>query len=204
VATRSRSAAKRHSIRWLFIGGGINYQGLEQAVVARDLRSVVFKDYQDRALLCESLNTVDAHLVTLRPELEGLIVPSKVYGCMAAGRPVIFIGAADGEVGTLLRKHHCGIVIGPDDATGLADCIEALAHDPGWASELGLRARQAFERHFDVRHAQERWRTLVEGLGANVTLETVAAPEYEVRIEAGRALATTRVETHANRNRTLR
>ena len=50
----------------------------------------------------------DVRLVSLLPELEGLIVPSKVYGILAAGRPAIFIGDTHGEVATLLHAHGCG------------------------------------------------------------------------------------------------
>jgi hypothetical protein len=46
--------------------------------------------------------------VSLRPELEGLIVPSKIYGVLAAGRPVLFVGDSEGEIGSLLRRHACG------------------------------------------------------------------------------------------------
>ena len=80
-----------------------------KADVARlGLESVRFKGYQPSALLAQSLSASDVHLVSLRPELEGLIVPSKFYGICAAGRPSIFVGDKDGEIARLISRHGCG------------------------------------------------------------------------------------------------
>ena len=61
----------------------------------------------------------DVHLVSLYPGLEGLIVPSKIYGIMAADRPTIFVGDPEGEIATLLRRHDMGLVVQQGDAAGL-------------------------------------------------------------------------------------
>ncbi|MEO1544578.1 MAG: glycosyltransferase family 4 protein, partial [Pseudomonadota bacterium] len=85
-------------IHWLFIGGGASMTALKTEVDRLGLRHVHFHPYQPRDALSESLSAADVHLVSLRPELEGLIVPSKYYGIAAAGRPVIFIGDDQGEI----------------------------------------------------------------------------------------------------------
>jgi glycosyltransferase involved in cell wall biosynthesis len=154
------------SIRWLFIGGGAQFGALEQAVVDKGLRSVVFMPYQPRERLAESLSSADVHLVTLRPELEGLIVPSKVYGCLAVGRPIVFVGAKNGEIGRLVRENHCGCVVAPDDTDGLARAVLTLAGAPDLVAEMGHNARRAFDRNFDLGHAQRRWRALIHDLQA--------------------------------------
>jgi glycosyltransferase involved in cell wall biosynthesis len=79
-------------IRWLFIGGGALYDALARELRAKGLQDVLFAPYQPRERLSESLSTADVHLVCLRPDLEGAVVPSKFYGVAAAGRPTIFIG----------------------------------------------------------------------------------------------------------------
>ena len=93
---------------WLFIGGGALYQDLQAQVERRRLTSVHFRPYQPSERLAESLSVADVHLVSLRPELEGLIVPSKFYGIAAAGRPTIFVGDKDGEIAQLIARHACG------------------------------------------------------------------------------------------------
>ena len=60
---------------------------LQDEVTEQGLKSVDFRPYQPRERLAESLSCADVHLVKLRPEMEGLIVPGKVYGILAVGRP---------------------------------------------------------------------------------------------------------------------
>src|SRR5262249_32281164 len=99
--------------------------------------------------------------VSLRPELEGLIVPSKFYGICAAGRPTLFIGDGDGEVARLIGQHDCGRSVCAGDGTALAQTIVELAGGPATAQNLGQRARQAFDAEFDKSIAMARWDELL-------------------------------------------
>jgi colanic acid biosynthesis glycosyl transferase WcaI len=149
-------------IRWLFIGGGAGYEALRREVHRRKLGSVRFEPYQPRDRLSHSLSAADLHLVSLRPELEGLIVPSKIYGIGAVGRPAIFIGDPDGEVARHLADHDCGATVSGGDGTGLARTLLRLAADPARCRQMGENARRAFEATFEKRHAVRRWKRLLE------------------------------------------
>jgi hypothetical protein len=149
------------AVRWLFIGSGALFEPLRAEVARRGLTSVDFKHYQPRALLAPSLSTADVHLVSLRPELEGLIVPSKFYGICAAGRPTLFIGDGDGEIASLIRRHDCGRSVSVGDGAALARTVLALAADPVACRGLGQRARQAFDAEFDKSLALARWDELL-------------------------------------------
>ena len=83
----------RLEIVFLIIGEGNQKENLQAEVTRRGLANVLFKPYQPKAQLKYSLTLPDVHLVSLKPALEGLIVPSKFYSSIAAGRAVIFIGA---------------------------------------------------------------------------------------------------------------
>ncbi len=166
---KPRSLSPSHAvpeITWLFIGGGALYAQLQMEVDQRQLSSVRFEPYQPRKRLAESLSAADLHLVSLRPELEGLIVPSKVYGIAAAGRPAIFIGDRDGEIARLLHQFDCGITIDAGDGEGLARAIVSLASDPVRARQMGARARQAFDTQFDKALSIDKWDTLLSEIGA--------------------------------------
>ena len=130
-------------IVWLFIGGGAQFEAFKADARQRDLQSVVFQPYQPRDVLSSSLSAADVHLVTLRPELEGLIVPSKFYGVAAAGRPTLFVGDPDGEIARLIRTHACGETVAQGDGKGLADAVLALSHDQARREQMGRRARAA-------------------------------------------------------------
>jgi glycosyltransferase involved in cell wall biosynthesis len=76
-------------VTWLFIGGGAGMAELARVVEAEKLPDVLFRPYQPRERLAESLSVADLHLVSLHPAFEGLVWPSKIYGIEAAGRPWI-------------------------------------------------------------------------------------------------------------------
>jgi glycosyltransferase involved in cell wall biosynthesis len=76
-------------VTWLFIGGGAGMAELARVVEAENLPDVLFRPYQPRERLAESLSVADLHLVSLDPAFEGLVWPSKIYGIEAAGRPWI-------------------------------------------------------------------------------------------------------------------
>jgi colanic acid biosynthesis glycosyl transferase WcaI len=91
-------------IVFLVIGGGKQFEAMAKAVKAHGLeRTFRFRTYQERAMLPHSLTVSDVHWLSLDPELEGLIVPSKFYGIAAAGRPIVMIGDQQGEIGRLVR-----------------------------------------------------------------------------------------------------
>jgi glycosyltransferase involved in cell wall biosynthesis len=163
-----RNGAGRRQVLWLFIGAGVRLEALKAEVARRRLTSARFKPYQPRARLAESLSAADMHLVSLRPALEGLIVPSKIYGIAAAGRPAIFVGHEDGEIAHLLLRHRCGTTVATGDGGGLARAIAALAADPDLCRQMGRRARQAFEAEFDKPLALARWETLLLGVSGRV------------------------------------
>jgi glycosyltransferase involved in cell wall biosynthesis len=136
--------ADEPALAFLFIGAGAGYRTLRAAVAARQLENVVFRPYQERARLPLSLTAPDLHLVTLRPEWEGLVMPSKLYGALAAGRPVVFIGAPEGDIGRLVRGGP-GLVASPDRMPWLARQIQALRRDPEHLARLGAAARRTYE-----------------------------------------------------------
>lgn len=167
IARTETATADSAPIVWLFIGGGALYDAFRKEVIERGLKSVRFEPYQPRERLSESLSAADVHLVSLRPELEGLVVPSKVYGIMAAGRPTIFIGAKDGEIAQLIEKHDCGLTVQENDSSGLARVVLDLSSRPERLAEMGSNAREAFEKEFDKPIAVERWKSLLEKVGAS-------------------------------------
>jgi glycosyltransferase involved in cell wall biosynthesis len=158
---------------WLFIGSGALHDLLKAEVVGRRLTSVHFKPYQPREHLAESLSAADVHLVSLRPELEGLIVPSKFYGIAAAGRPAVFVGDEDGEIARIIAHHQCGLRVATGDGTALASTIRDLAANPDVCRRMGERARQAFEAELDKPIAVGRWVHLLREVAGAVRGQTL-------------------------------
>jgi colanic acid biosynthesis glycosyl transferase WcaI len=150
---------------FLFIGGGRKFDALVRCVRERNLaHRFRFLPYQDRASLRYSLGAADVHLISLKPELEGLVLPCKFYGIAAAGRPMIPITAADGDIARLVRRHDCGLVVEPGDGEGLAQGLDRLSRDAAGVAAMGGRARAMLDAHFTRRRAFASWRGLLQAL----------------------------------------
>jgi colanic acid biosynthesis glycosyl transferase WcaI len=161
-------------IIFLFIGSGHNLDELADLVRLRGLdANFRFIPYQERAFLKYSLGVPDAHWLSLKPELEGLIVPSKFYGIAGAGRPIIAITAADGEIANLVRNHHCGRVIEPGEGENLAATILELSSNPEQLETMGRNARAMLDAQFTRCAAFRRWSAVLDEVG--ITLDPNAA-----------------------------
>ena len=161
VLDAAEALRSQADIVFLFIGDGAQKAALATAAQERGLSNILFRPYQPREALGRSLGAADVHLVTLRPELEGLVVPSKFYGVAAVGRPTIFIGDPEGEIGSVVREAECGICVQQGDAEGLAQAITTLRDDPALRERMGANARRVFEERYDRRITVERWRRLL-------------------------------------------
>ena len=150
------------SVKFVFTGGGAQLDAVKSAAPS----NAEFRTYVPREQLSESLSSVDAHLVSLKPSLEGLIVPSKFYGVLAVARPVIFIGARDGELARLIETHRCGVVVEPGDVEGLVRAIEMLAREREQSAQMGLCGRELYLHRFAPRHAFAAWERLLGELAA--------------------------------------
>ena len=150
-------------IRFLFIGSGAQAESVRAAAAARGLDNLLFQPYQPREMLKFSLGAADAHLVVLRPELEGLIVPSKTYGCLAAGRPVLFVGDPNGEIGREIKSKNAGTACQTGDSSSLARVILQMAEHPA-PGETQQHARQLFERSYDIGEVLKRFTQSLDSL----------------------------------------
>jgi glycosyltransferase involved in cell wall biosynthesis len=156
----------RSDIVFLFVGDGYWRPELEARVAARGLGNFVFRPYQPTEALALSLGVADVHWLSLRPELEGLIVPSKFYGIAAAGRPLIAVTSPTGEIARLVAKYQCGYVVPVGEGTRLAAFIRQLAGDETLVAKMGTLARAMLEDHFSRAQALRSWSDLLSGLRA--------------------------------------
>ena len=163
-------------IAFVFIGDGIARQWLITEAAQRGLTQVQFFPYQSADRLRWSLSLPDVHFVSLRPTLEGLIVPSKFYGIAAAGRPIIHIGDPDGEIARILERERCGwnFCIGEVDA--LTSCILRLFQEKHEVIDAGLCARRIFDQKYSRLHALDSWRTLLESAAPVIPSLKVTIP----------------------------
>jgi colanic acid biosynthesis glycosyl transferase WcaI len=134
---------------FVFSGGGPKRDTLQEFCRSNGLTNVAFCGYRDRDDLGNALSRCHVGLVTQRTATRGSIVPSKTYGLMAAGRPVLYIGPRDATPARIISRYGCGWQLDPGDIGGVVGLLKSLAAEPALAAEAGRRGRQAFSEHYD-------------------------------------------------------
>jgi colanic acid biosynthesis glycosyl transferase WcaI len=137
--------AAREDIVFLVCGDGVMKPKLEEATAS--LPNVRFLPLQPLQRLGELLSTADMHLLPQSSGAADLVLPSKLSGMLASGRPVIATCHSGTELDAVVSK--CGLVVRPQDTSGLADAICKLADEPMTRLELGRRARAYAEANFE-------------------------------------------------------
>jgi len=146
------------------IGFGARHVEMEELAERLEADHVRFLEYQPREALSRSLSAADLHYVGLARGLAGFVVPSRLYGILAAGRPVLVAADAESETARLVEEVGCGVVVPPDRPDLVAAAIRD-AHD----GRLDLAAMGAAGRDYVVREADRlvalgRYRALVAAL----------------------------------------
>jgi colanic acid biosynthesis glycosyl transferase WcaI len=145
VVEAARALRARSDICFLICGEGDARSGL--AALASGLDNIRFHPLQPELRLNELLNAADIHLLPQRADADGLVLPSKLTGMLASGRPVVATVEADSEIAALLAEGG-GFITPPGDSGRCAEAIVRLADDPETRRQAGTRARITAEERF--------------------------------------------------------
>lgn len=148
---------QRPEVLFLFIGEGARSAEIVAFVKQHDLSNVRLLPYQPRPMLRFSLAAGHVSLVTLAPGLAGLSVPSKTYGILAAGRPILFVGDPRSDTARLISENDCGAVIAAGSGADLARIVGGWAQRPAEVAALCRNARRLFEEKYDRPHAVQAY-----------------------------------------------
>jgi putative colanic acid biosynthesis glycosyltransferase WcaI len=149
------------------IGGGARRDELTRLAALLEVDMVRFMHWQPYDRRSLSLSAADVHVVGLARGLAGYVVPSRVYGILAAGRPVIAAAEAESETARLVAAVGCGVVVPPGNPFVLARAIRA-AHDGEYdLAEMGRRARAFAESEGDRAIAIGRYDAVLRELQAS-------------------------------------
>jgi len=157
----ARRLCDRRDIVFLFVGSGPRRHEVKAVLEREGLPNIRLLESVPRGSLNVSLSLADAHLISMRPEMTGIVVPGKLYGAMAAGRPAIFVGPEHCETADTIRSAGCGITVASGDVLGLVAALELLASDPSVGRRMGEKARSAFLVHFEQKLCCNDWSRLV-------------------------------------------
>lgn len=146
------------------IGMGARHAELVRLADRLEVDSVVFLPYQPRSSLSLSLSTADLHVVGLAQGLSGYVVPSRVYGILAVGRPIIAAAEADSETAQLVASVGCGVVVPPARPELLAAEIRRAYEGRLELEEMGRRARDYVSGEASTSVAVARYRDVLAEL----------------------------------------
>jgi glycosyltransferase involved in cell wall biosynthesis len=162
ILDAARLLQDRQDIKFVFIGNGVGSQHIKRAIAQENLTNILQLPYQDQEALPFSLTTCDLSLVSMLPNVGDTIAPSKMYGTLAAGRPVAVICPEDNYLRDIVNQGKCGACFDNGDARGLANYITWLAANPHIQSAIGKNARQLLEKEYTVGKALPKY---IQALG---------------------------------------
>jgi colanic acid biosynthesis glycosyl transferase WcaI len=164
VIEAARRLKGRDDLVFLFVGGGPRLAEVKAAKEAEGLDNIRLLDYFPREQLHASLSVADVHLITMRSEMTGVVVPGKLYGAMASGRPTLFVGPAHCESADTIREADCGLTVKLGDAKALVEALTTLAADTDLATEFGRKGRLAFLARHEKDGCCAHWAAMIGDL----------------------------------------
>lgn len=149
-------------IVFAFIGTGAREQEIVHNIRKHDLTNVVLHPFlHEQYSLATILSAADLHFVTLRDGIEGLAVPSKSYGILAAGRPILYQGKHNGEIAYMVSEEGIGYVVEQGMPGELSEAILHSFHNPQTRSDQQTKARQLAVNLYGQKQALQRYTTVL-------------------------------------------
>ena len=158
----ARELSDRDDIVFVFAGDGGKRRKLQEMAASQNLDNVMFTPFQPLDRLAESLSMADVSLIGIYPENEGVIMPSKLYGLLAVGKPIICVSDPKSEVIEILNQANAGLHSSIDDPKELARKIVAILDDSEKAKAMGLNGRQYFLERFERKKVTREWEKLLK------------------------------------------
>ena len=124
----------------MFIGEGAMKPQVE--AMAQGSRAIRFLPFRPASEVPMVLSSGDMHVVTIKRGLEGVVVPSKLYPTLAAGRPVLGVAPEETDVVRIIRRTGCGVAANPDDPASVAEAIRSVLHNSKQLQTMAGRARE--------------------------------------------------------------
>jgi colanic acid biosynthesis glycosyl transferase WcaI len=122
-----------------------------------DIPNVTFAAFAAQEKLEARLSAADIHVVSLKEEWVGTVVPSKFFGCLAVGRPVLFAGSAESSIAQWIREYKVGWVLTADTMDATIDELLCYCREPERLRELFEHCHAVYKRHFSKQSVVDQW-----------------------------------------------
>ena len=149
---RRRSA----SVSLCFAGRGNHYDELRSMITEED-SNIHFAGFADESQLAKRLSSGDIHMISLRPGWEGVVVPSKFFGSLAAGKPLLYEGSPNSDIKIWIDQYQVGYAIDKDNTYQIADELCLLVDNPALLLEKQLNALKCYQENFSKEKVIDGW-----------------------------------------------
>ncbi len=138
IVIQAAKELESENIQFIMCGSGVALDRLK--VLAKDLKNILWLPLQPLERLNDFLNVTDIHLLPQQAGAADLVMPSKLTGMLASGKPII----ATADIGTQVEKvvKECGVVVAPEDSAEFSQSIKILSEDIELRENLGIKARK--------------------------------------------------------------
>ncbi len=150
----------KEEVAFLFVGAGSVLPDLKAYVKKHQIQNVYFAPYQDKSNLVYSLNVADVHMVVNAKGIKGVSVPSKLYGVMAAGKPVLGVLEEGTEARYILEEAKCGLSVTPGDYEAIEKLLAHFINTRGLDEQrrMGQAGREYLTQHLTKQISIEKYR----------------------------------------------
>lgn len=156
------SEFKTHKdLQFVFVGEGAYKKTLQEYCKANSVNNVNFFSYVEKDKIGYSLNAADVHLVTNQKGIKGVSVPSKIYGVLAVGKPILGVLEKGSEAEQIISSCACGKVSEPQDYIAIKESIQWFYDHKDEAKTMGLKGRTYLENNFKMEDSLAHYKKLL-------------------------------------------
>jgi glycosyltransferase involved in cell wall biosynthesis len=149
---RRRSA----SVSFCFAGQGNKFKDLQNMVKTEDT-NITFAGFVDEILLPLRLASADIHMISLRYGWEGVVVPSKFFGSLASGRPLLYCGTPNSCVAEIIQRESLGFIINRSSVDDIANHLEKLSKDISGLRNMQEKTFLFYKKYFSKKIQCRKW-----------------------------------------------
>lgn len=153
--------AVHDEVHFLIIGSGARRPWIEEQVNKKGLKNVTFLGLLPRSQQQAFLNGCDIGLSSLVDGYWGIAVPSRSYNILCAGKPILTVAQADGEISQLIVEKNVGWVVPPGDSDKFVEVVTDVLQNRNQLADMGRRGREVAENEYSAAYIIDRYAELV-------------------------------------------
>jgi len=160
IIEAAENLKENRDILFCFVGEGEDRQRIMELASKKKLENTIFIPRQPYSRMPEVWAASDIGLVTLRKGISEDAMPSKTFGIMAAGKPVVAMIDEASDVCTMIKKAKCGICVPPESPNRFAEVIKTIYSNPDLRNEMGINGRDYVVKNFSVEAIVQKYEEL--------------------------------------------